>query len=100
MAYDCPFGYGECEAANGCCYPGRCSRWKRVAFCALTLLALLCLTGCNAVERQQFWDRFDQGTQEARDASDDIGAAVDRTIARRLEIEAERDAAAETGEGD
>jgi hypothetical protein len=22
----CPHGYGECENANGCCYPGRCSR--------------------------------------------------------------------------
>ncbi len=22
----CPYGYGECEDANGCCYPGRCSR--------------------------------------------------------------------------
>ncbi|KKN11875.1 hypothetical protein LCGC14_1022220 [marine sediment metagenome] len=25
-AFYCPQGYGECEAANGCCYPGRCSQ--------------------------------------------------------------------------
>ena len=22
----CPLGYGECENANGCVYPGRCPR--------------------------------------------------------------------------
>jgi hypothetical protein len=25
----CPFGYGECVDADGCCYPGRCSRGVR-----------------------------------------------------------------------
>ncbi len=26
MAFYCPNGYGECEDAQACCYPGRCSQ--------------------------------------------------------------------------
>ena len=66
----------------------------------LVLLGLLVsVPGCNAAQRQEFWDRFDQRSQQLHEASDDLGSAIDRAIARQREIEKEREAEAETEGG-